>query len=257
MPEGDSPLRRDRLPADLEPLLREAGVQRTVAVQAHQSLAETRWLLRLAAETEFIAGVVGWVDLADPEVGRVLDELLADPHLKGLRHIWHDEPDDAWILRPAVVRGLRELADRGLPYDLLPRPQHLSYIPRLLEQVPGLRTVIDHIAKPPIATGEFEPWLTDLRAVASIPGVHCKLSGMVTEADHASWTPDDLKPYVAHVVELFGYDRLMFGSDWPVCTLAGSYGQVFAAAEAALGPLPDEARAAVFGGNAVRFYGLE
>ena len=256
MPPGDNVLRQNRLPSDLKLLIDGVGVERTVIVQAHSSLEEAHWLLELAAENEFVAGVVAWVDLSDPGVGATLDELQRDPYFKGVRHIWHDEPDDGWVMRPDVLRGLRELAERDIPFDLLPRPQHLKYIPRLLDAIPDLRTVVDHIAKPLIGEGVFEPWESDLGRVADIPGVYCKISGMVTEADHASWQPDDLTPYVSRVVEMFGYDRLMFGSDWPVCTLAGTYEQVFRAAEYALGPISDEARAAVFGGNAERFYGL-
>ena len=256
MPPGDNVLRHDRMPHNLRPLIEGVGVQKTVIVQAHSSIEEARWLLELAASNDFVAGVVVWVELADPDVGNTLDILQDDPYLKGVRHIWHDEPHNAWIMRPAVLNGLKELAKRDIPFDLLPRPQHLPYIPRVLDAVPDLRTVVDHIAKPLISEGVFEPWLSDLRRVAEIPGVHCKVSGMVTEADTEKWKPDDLTPYVANVVEMFGYDRLMFGSDWPVCTLAGTYEQVFRAAEYVLGPMSDNNRAAVFGGNAERFYGL-
>jgi L-fuconolactonase len=256
MPEGDNVLRRNRLPADLKPLIDEVGVQRTVIVQAHSSIEEARWLLGLAADNDFIAGVVAWVDLADPRVGNTLDHLQQDAHFKGVRHIWHDEPEDDWIMRPAVLNGLKELARRDIPFDLLPRPQHLPYIPRVLDAVPDLRTVVDHIAKPLISNGVFEPWLSDLKRVAEIPNVYCKISGMITEADTENWKPADLTPYVNHVVDMFGYNRLMFGSDWPVCTLAGSYKQVFHAASRALGRMSVADRTAVFGGNAERFYGL-
>ncbi|MDP6273343.1 MAG: amidohydrolase family protein [Dehalococcoidia bacterium] len=256
MPPGDNVLRQNRLPEDLKPLIDGVGVQRTVIVQAHSSIEEAHWLLGLADENDFVAGVVAWVELADPDVGNTLDLLQMDPYFKGVRHIWHDEPDDAWIVRPAVLNGLKELARRDIPFDLLPRPKHLPYIPRVLDAVPDLRTVVDHIAKPFIAEGIFEPWLSDLKRVAEIPGVHCKVSGMVTEADTDNWNPDALTPYVANVIEMFGYDRLMFGSDWPVCTLAGTYEQVFQAAKQALGPMSDANRDAVFGGNAEQFYGL-
>ena len=256
MPPGDNVLRQNRLPGDLKPLIDGVGVQRTVIVQAHSSIEEAHWLLGLAAENDFVAGVVAWVELADPDVGNTLDLLQMDPYFKGVRHIWHDEPDDAWIVRPAVLNGLKELARRDIPFDLLPRPKHLPYIPRVLDAVPDLRTVVDHIANPFIAEGIFEPWLSDLKRVAEIPGVHCKVSGMVTEADTDNWNPDALTPYVANVIEMFGYDRLMFGSDWPVCTLAGTYEQVFQAAKQALGPMSDANRDAVFGGNAEQFYGL-
>lgn len=257
MPPGESVLKRDYLSEDLRPLIARAGIDRTVIVQAHQSLDEAYWLLDIADETHFVAGVVAWVDLADPSVAATLDELGKRRRFCGVRHIWHDEPEDAWIVRPDVIRGLRELAARDIPYDLLPRPRHLRYVPEMLDSVPGLRTVIDHIAKPLIGEGTMEPWATDLAAAAGNPTVYCKVSGMVTEADHAQWTVGDLKPYVAKVVELFGYERLMFGSDWPVCTQAGSYQQVFDAAVGALGPLSEDDRAAVFGGNAAGFYGLD
>ena len=183
MPEGDNVLRQNRLPADLKPLIDEVGVQRTVIVQAHSSIEEARWLLGLAADNDFIAGVVVWVDLIDPHVGNTLDQLQQDAHFKGVRHIWHDEPEDDWIMRPSVLNGLKELARRDIPFDLLPRPQHLPYIPRVLDAVPDLKTVVDHIAKPLISNGVFEPWLSDLKRVAEIPHVHCKISGMITEAD--------------------------------------------------------------------------
>ncbi len=257
MPEDESPLRRDFLPADLRPLIADAGVDRSVIVQAHQSMDETYWLLDLADETDFVAGVVAWVDLADPNVGATLDKLTERRYFCGVRHLWHDEADLGWVVRPDIVRGLRELAARGIAYDLLSRPPHLPFIPQLLKGVPDLRTVVDHISKPLIAEGEIEPWSTDLARVAENPTVMCKVSGIVTEADHENWTPDDLRPYVERVVELFGYDRLMFGSDWPVCTQAATYGQVVSAYREVLGPLSDTDRDAVFGGNAACFYRLD
>ena len=251
-----SPLRRNFLPKHLKPLIDDARVDRTVIVQAHASLDEARWIISLAERHEFIAGTVCWVDLADPALGRALDELQKSKYFNGVRHIWHDEPDDAWILRPAVLRGLRELARRGIPYDLLTYPQHLKYIPKLYDKVPGLSGVIDHISKPAIAKEQFEPWGADIARVAIIPSVYCKVSGMVTEARRGRWKAADLKRYVQHAVEAFGYDRLMFGSDWPVCTLAGTYGQVFDAANEALGKVSKGNWAKVFGGNAIGFYRL-
>ncbi|MGW8179917.1 MAG: amidohydrolase family protein, partial [bacterium] len=240
-------LKRDFLPADLEPLLEAAGVNKTVLVQAHQSVEETIWLLDLAKQNEFIAGVVGWVDLNDCRVGDTLDRLCAEPYFKGVRHVWHDEPNEDWIMQPQVIRGLRELADREIPYDFLTFPSHLKYIPRVLEEVPQLRSVVDHISKPPIASGELEPWRQDLRLISSHPGVHCKVSGMVTEADHSKWKVQDLEPYVGAVVEIFGPERLMFGSDWPVCLLAASYGQVIDAAGKTLAGLSENHKEAVLG----------
>ena len=257
MPESDSVLRRDYLPEDLAPILERNGVTRTVLVQAHESVEEANWFLDLADANDFIAGVVAWVDLASPEVGGVLDELMKRPKLVGIRHGVEHDADQAWLSREPSIRGLKELEARGLRYDVLTRPHQLKYVPPLAEKAPDLRMVVDHISKPPIASGEMEPWATDIAEVAAIPGVYCKVSGMVTEADHANWKPDDLKPYVAHVMEVFGLDRLMFGSDWPVCLLAASYDDVLSAALEAIGPVSDEDRARLLGGNAIEFYGLD
>lgn len=257
MPPGESVLRRNYLPEDLAPALQQGGVDKTVIVQAHQSVEETTWMLDIAGNSDFVAGVVGWVDLTADDVGDTLDELQANPWFKGVRHIWHDEPDDDWLARPGPVNGLREVAARGLAYDFLVRPQHLKYVPEIMDKVPDLRSVIDHIAKPLIAEKTVEPWLEDLREVANIPGMMCKVSGMVTEADMDNWTPDDLAPYVAHVLGMFGYNRLMYGSDWPVCLQAGSYQQVIGAARTTLSSLTPEESAAVFGENAARFYRLD
>jgi L-fuconolactonase len=256
MPPGEGVLRRNYLPADLAPILERNGVSRTVLVQANQSPEEAGFLLDLAEATDFVAGVVVWVDLTSPDVAKVLDELGRRPKLVGVRHQVHDEPDDAWLSRDDVVRGLRELGRRGLTYDLLLRPQHIKYVPALAERVPDLRLVVDHIAKPLIAGGVMEPWATDMASVAAIPGLYCKVSGMVTEADHSRWTADDLKPYVSHVVELFGYSRLMWGSDWPACLPAATYDQVLQAALDAVGPIPDDDSARLMGRNATDFYRL-
>ncbi len=255
MPPPPSVLVRDYLPEDMKPLIDASGVDRTVVVQAHQSIEEAEFLLDLAEANDFIAGVVGWVDLTDPKVGYTLDRLTKRRKFKGVRHLVHDEPDDAWLARDDVARGLKELVFRGLAYDVLAQPVHLKYVPQVAEKLPDLKMVVDHIAKPAIADGVMEPWATDIAAVAEIPGVHCKVSGMVTEAGDG-WTADTLKPYVAHVVDIFGMDRLMWGSDWPVCRLAGEYDQVLNAALDAIGPLSDDDRAAFLGGNATRFYRL-
>ncbi len=257
MPPGASVLRRNYLPEHLAPVLKLAGVDKTVIVQAHQSIDETKWLLELAENFEFVAGVVGWVDLTAPDVGHTLDELQANPWFKGVRHIWHDETEDDWLARPKPVNGLREVADRGLAYDFLVRPRHLKYVPAIMDRAPDLRAVVDHIAKPLIAEKVIEPWLEDLREVANIPGMMCKVSGMVTEADMSNWSSDDLAPYVAHVLGMFGYDRIMYGSDWPVCLQAGSYQQVFGAAKKTLSSLTSEESQAAFGKNAARFYKLD
>ena len=251
MPPPPSVLQRSYTPQDLSPHIERAGIGRTVVVQAHMSVEEASFSLDVAASNDFVAGVVAWVDLADPNVGDVLDGLAKRPKLVGIRHQVEDDPDEAWLTRVASVRGLKVVASLGLAYDLLLRPQHLKHVPPLAEAVPGLRMVVDHIAKPPIAAGEMQPWADDIAAVAAIPGVYCKVSGMVTEADHANWSVDDLKPYVSHVLDQFGIDRLMWGSDWPVCLLAASsYEQVLHAALEAIGPLSDDDRAKFLGRNA-------
>jgi L-fuconolactonase len=257
MPPGDSILRRNYLPHDLAPVLERHGFEGTVLVQANVVIEETWWLLDLASQRETILGVVGWVDLTDPDLGHVLDRCQKHPKFKGVRHIVHDEPDVRWLLRDDVVRGLKELARREIPYDLLLRPPHLPLIPQLAERVPGLPMVIDHIAKPLIAEHVMEPWARDMEAVAKIPGMHCKLSGMITEADHNNWSADDLRPYVQHVLNLFGPDRLMFGSDWPVCLLAGSWKQVLAAFTQACSAMPNAEREKILGETAQKFYRLQ
>lgn len=255
MTDGLQPLRRNFGPGDLQPLLSERGVNRTVVVQAISSVDETRYLLELASETPFVAGVVGWVDLADPGVGAVVADLRND-YLVGIRHQVHDEPDPAWLLRGEVQRGLAELAAAGLAYDLLVRTRELPAALQTARAHPELRFVIDHIAKPSIADGEVEAWARAIEPFAGLANVYCKLSGLVTEADWNAWKPDDLVPYVQRVLDWFGEDRLMFGSDWPVCLLAASYGEVMDALDGALGDLGERARAKIYGGNAVAFYGL-
>jgi len=256
MPAGDSVLRRNYLPEDLAPALARSNFDGTVVVQANVTLDETWWLLDLASKHDLVRGVVAWVDLTNERIGATLDECRKNPKFKGVRHLVHDEPDRQWLLRPDVLRGLRELARRDIPYDLLLRPAHLPLIPRLAEEVPGLRMVIDHIAKPPIASRTFDPWAHDMETVSKIPGMHCKLSGMITEADHAAWTADDLKPYVQHVLSLFAPDRSMFGSDWPVCKLAGSWKQVLAAFTQSCGALQQTDRNKILGETATAFYRL-
>jgi L-fuconolactonase len=252
-------IRRRFGPEDLRPLLDAVGVDRTVLVQTRSSLEETGEFMATAAATDFVAGVVGWVDLTDPAVGETLAALRERPDgttLVGIRHQVHDEPDPGWLEREDVARGLRAVADAGLAYDLLVKPRELPAALATARAFPDLRLVIDHIAKPPIASGEIESWAALMTPFGELPHVFCKLSGMVTEADWERWTPDDLAPYVARVMETFGEDRVMFGSDWPVCLLAGSYQQIFAVLEQALEPLSVETRGKVFGGNAVRFYEL-
>jgi len=186
-------LRRSFLPHDLAPLLRKSGVDRTVVVQAHASHAESLWLLELAAAHEFISGVVGWTDLTSASLGKMLDEYQKHPKFKGIRHPLEAEPDDAWILQPRVLEGLEELQRRGIPFDLVIFPRHLKHLPAIRERCPDLKLAIDHLAKPPIAARQFDAWAREMERVAQIPGVWCKLSGMVTEANHRNWTPEDLR----------------------------------------------------------------
>jgi len=249
-------LQQDYGPAELEPILVRHRLDRTILVQTIHSLPETRWFLELARAHRFIGGVVGWADLTQPDLPSLLDELQSDPGLVGIRHVVHDEPDVNWLLRADVQRGLAELERRRLPYDLLLRPQHLAPALDVARKFPGLPLVVDHIAKPRIADRGWDDWAPGLEALASCPNVWCKLSGMVTEADWHRWRPGDLRPYVLHTVELFGLDRVMYGSDWPVCLLAAPYDQMIGALEECLSSMSDCDRAKVFGNNAARFYHL-
>jgi L-fuconolactonase len=255
MPDG-SPLAVDYGPTQLAPLIKAAGIDYTVVVQAVSSPDEARWLLELADQNDFIAGIVGWVDLTDPKVGYTLDELQRSKYFKGVRHIWEGENDPGWIVNSGAINGLQELVRRDLTFDFLAKPPNLPFIPQVMEQVPDLRAVVDHIGKPLIADHLVEPWLSDMRKVASINGIHCKISGMITEADQQSWIADDLRPYVHHILGMYGTDRLMFGTDWPVCTLAGEYQTVADTTRGILNLLSHTAKADVFGGTAIRFYRL-
>ncbi|MFF7790285.1 amidohydrolase family protein [Streptomyces sp. NPDC007991] len=251
-----SPIRRDFTVADLAPEARAAGVDRTVLVQTVTVPEETPEFLALAGEHELIAGVVGWTDLTRPDVADELARLRELPggrYLKGIRHQVQGEPDPQWLLRPDVGRGLAAVADAGLVYDLVVLPHQLPACTKAAASLPRLTFVLDHLGKPPIASGALEPWASGLRALAALPNTVCKLSGMVTEADLASWTIDDLRPYADVVLEAFGPDRLMFGSDWPVCTLAATYTEVLDTARRLTGPSEHEQ---IFGATATRVYDL-
>ena len=250
-------LYRDYSPSDLEPVLRANGVEQTVLVQASNSVAESRWLLSLADQNSFIAGVVGWVDLAGADVDAQLARLMTHPKLKGVRHLVESEPADDWLVQRAVLAGLQRLSAHGLAFDLLVHTRHLRHVRTVAETCPDLRLVIDHLAKPPIARGEFDEWSRELEPLASYPNMYCKLSGLVTEANLNSWTTEDLRPYVCRAMELFGPQRLMFGSDHPVCLLAASYERVLESFEELLQTVDTEDRDQVFGGNARNFYRLE
>jgi L-fuconolactonase len=248
---------RDYLPPTLEPILQRNGVDQTILVQASNSVAETRWLLDLADRNSFIGGVVGWVDLKSEDVARQLDEFTAHPKFKGVRHLVESEPTDDWLTQETVIRGLRELSSRGLSYDLLVHTRHLKHARTVVEECPELRFVIDHLAKPPIASGEIEEWAQELKQLAAFPNVSCKLSGLATEANWPNWSVEDLRPYVETALEYFGSDRMMFGSDWPVCLLAATYDRVRESFEMLLAGLDDKDRRRVFSENAIKFYRIE
>ena len=248
---------RPFLAHDLKPILAQEGVDRTIVVQALSSLPEARWLLELASANEFIAGVVTWADLTSPNLAKDLDGLQAHPKFKGIRHQIENEPDDAWMIREAALQGFCELERRGIPYELLVGPRHLKYVPLLREHCPRLKLVVDHIAKPHIAEREFDLWAREIERVSQLPDVWCKLSGIITEANWDGWTVDDLRPYVEHVVNKFGYHRVMFGSDWPVCTLAGTYQRVVEALRQILGPLPETQAQKLWGATASEVYQLD
>ncbi|MFF6981567.1 amidohydrolase family protein [Streptomyces sp. NPDC008343] len=250
------PLRRNFTVDDLASEAQAAGVDRTVLVQTVTVAEETPEFLALAAEHELIAGVVGWTDLTRPDVADELARLRELPggrYLKGIRHQVQGESDPGWLLRADVRRGLAAVAEAGLVYDLVVLPRQLPACAKAAASLPELTFVLDHLGKPPIASGAREPWTSDVRALAVLPNTVCKLSGMVTEADPVSWTVDDLRPYADVVLEAFGPQRLMFGSDWPVCTLAAPYGQVLATAQELTGP---DDRTHIFETTATRVYDL-
>lgn len=252
-----TPICRDYLPKDLVPHLKATGVDRTIFVQTQHNVEETRWVLALAEEHDFIAGVVGWVDLASEECEAQLLEFKDHPKFVGIRHVTQDEPDDDFIIRDEVIRGLKVLQKHGVPFDLLFYVKHLRHAATLAEQLPDLPMVIDHLAKPRIKDHATDDWIDNFKAAAKYTNVFCKLSGMITEADWVNWKPADLNPYVETALEAFGPKRCMFGSDWPVCELAGSYEQVHAALVEILGPISDGERAQIFGETAAEFYRLK
>jgi L-fuconolactonase len=255
-----APIARVFGPDDLRPLLRASGVDGTVLVQTWNDLGETWDFIRTAEATDFVSGVVGWVDLTDPIVAETLAELKASPQgrwLVGIRHLVQDEPDPDWLLRDDVRRGLAAVEAAGLVYDLVIKPPQLPAALKTVADFPDLRFVVDHIAKPSIKTGEFDHWAGLMRGFrAHTAHVWCKLSGMITEADWEAWSPVDLKPYVDEVLRIFGPSRCMFGTDWPVCLVAGRYDQVVAALRACLAGLDPEAEGQIFGRSAIEAYRL-
>ena len=257
------PICRNFEPPELIPQLAAAGVDATVLVQAMDSAEDTAYMLEQAGRHPFIAAVVGWVPLDRPdEAAAALDGYLdrepgpGGTRLTGIRHLIHEEPDPDWLLRDAVIDGLRVLAERDVAFDVVAQVQHLRHVPVLAGRVPGLRMVIDHLGKPEIAAGRWEPWASLLRAAAECPGVCAKISGLGTEANPETWTAADLQRYVDHAIDIFGPGRLMFGSDWPVSTLAGGYAKVWTETGKVLAGLSPGGRAEIYGGTAQRFYKL-
>ncbi len=250
------PLRVDYMPPDLELLMQATGIDGTVAVQARQNLRETEFLLELADDYEFIRGVVGWVDMRADDVEAQLERFAPHPRMVGVRHIVHDEADDRFMLGGNFLRGLTKLKACGLTYDLLLFPRHLPIAIDVVQRFPDQPFVLDHIAKPFIKDGLLEPWERDIRQLAAYENVWCKVSGMVTEAAWGGWTQDDYRPYLDVVFDCFGIDRLMFGSDWPVCTLSGSYGQVVGIVETYIAALSADEQARIMGAVASDFYQL-
>ncbi|MFD2720670.1 amidohydrolase family protein [Hymenobacter monticola] len=249
-------IQRDFLPADLAPILQQHGLDGCVAVQASQSEAETDWLLSLAAEHDFIKGVVGWVDLRAENVGERLAHYAQFEKLKGFRHVLQGEADRAMMLKPEFQRGVASLNQHGFTYDLLVLPDQLGYARLLAAAFPTQPFVLDHLAKPLIKAGELEPWRRHMQALAGHGNVLCKVSGMVTEADWQRWQPDDFRPYLDVVFEAFGPGRVMFGSDWPVCNVAGGYGRMHALVADYVARLSPDEQAGFWGDNVTAFYRL-
>ena len=242
---------------DLEPHLLEAGIDRTVLVQAMDSYEDTDYMLETAAAHEWIGGVVGWVPLNRPDEAALrLEHYVNNRYFKGVRHLIHEEKDPDWVVQPSVIEGLKLLAERGLTFDVVAVfPNHLKHVPYLAERVPELRMVIDHLAKPPIRNKGWEPWASQLAIAASYPNVYAKLSGLNTAAS-ADWSASELQRYADYAIERFGASRLMFGSDWPVANLNGDYGAVWRETNKMLAGCSKEDAAAILGGTAAAFYRL-
>jgi L-fuconolactonase len=253
IPPG-SPLHRSWLPEDLAALQAPLGFEGSIAVQARQVVGESDWLLGLADRHANVMGVVGWVDLRSDRVEEDLVRLAAHPKFVGVRHVVQDEPDDDFMLGRDFQRGISQLRAHGLTYDILIYPRQLPAAIRLAEAFPEQAFVLDHVAKPNVKDGQLEPWRTDLRRLARLPNVHCKVSGLITEADHRAWRVEQFRPYLDTVFEAFGVSRLMYGSDWPVCLLAGDYRQAFELVDDYARQCTPAERAALFGGNCATFY---
>lgn len=249
-------IRRDFLPKDLKMVYTEQGVDGCVAVQADQTLAETDFLLQLADDNDFIKGIVGWIDLQASDVDGVLERYASHKKLKGWRHIVQGEADHNFLLRPDFMRGISRLEKYGHTYDILIFPHQLGATLEFVKHFPNQKFVIDHIAKPYIKDGFYDGWAVLMEEIAKYENVYCKLSGMITEADYHSWTAEQLHPYLYHSLEIFGSERIMFGSDWPVCLVAGTYGAVKSVVEDFIDHLEPHDRDMIMGENAIAFYSL-
>lgn len=255
MGDNMSVIKRDFLPVDLIPELKSIDFDGSVAVQARQSLEETNWLFQLADENPQIKGVVGWLDLQAEEVEKQIAEFAKHPKAVGVRHVIHDEEDINFMLRPEFVRGVKLLEKYNLAYDILIFPTHLANTIKFVKQFSENQIfVVDHIAKPLIKDGKLSPWKEEIIQLAKFPNVYCKLSGMVTEADWNNWSPDDIKPYIDTVIDAFGIERVMIGSDWPVCLIAGSYSEVMNVVIDYISNFSDENKFKILGGNAAKAY---
>jgi L-fucono-1,5-lactonase len=255
MNPSDPILYRDYMPEDLAPHRAQHKIDRTILVQAAPTIAETDFLLDLAQKHDSVAGVVGWLPLDSPDFPEQFARYREKKKFASIRPMLQDLPEDDYILNPSVLKSLKLIAEHDFPFEFLTYTRHLPHVLQALEKVPNLHAVVDHISKPEIKVQKMEPWKSLIRRIAQNPNIYCKLSGMITEADHQHWTPGHLRPYVDHVVDCFGFARVMFGSDWPVCLLAGTYDRVIDALETILRPvLNPTSEAAVYGANAAKFY---
>jgi len=250
-------LQRDFLPSHIDKELKRNGIDFCVSVQAQQTLQETKWLLELAQNNSFIKGIVGWVDLKSISVEQDLEQFAAYKKFKGVRHVLQDEDDDRYMFQPDFKQGLRQLEKYGLTYDILIYPRQIKYACALVSEFPQQKFIIDHLAKPLIKEGKIEPWKKDIQELAKADNVFCKLSGMVTEASWDSWKQEDFVPYMEILLEIFGPNRLLFGSDWPVCTVAAKYEQVLGIVTNFISFLSPAEQAHIMGQNAIAFYNLE
>jgi len=252
------PLLRTYESQELEPQLKAAGIDKTVLIQAANSYEDTVYMLKIADSTPYIGGVVGWVNLLNPdETDARLSKYKNHPKFRGIRHLIHDEPDPDWIIQDVVIQSLKVLAQYKLTFDLVAEfPNHLKHVPTLCERIPNLRLVIDHLGKPPIKEKKMSPWNDQLKAASQFANVYAKISGLNTAANWATWSAADLKPYINFAIETFGAGRCMFGSDWPVCVLAGDYQQVWTETNKALEGHSQPEIDAILGGTAKIFYGL-